>query len=204
MSEKADSACTCVQSDTCMDASRILKQLKLKMKGYSLAEKIKVDREDLILDLFQYYKDPDFNPELQIKIQFRREPAIDNGGLLREAYEDAFLALAKGDAGLKMFQGPYDRLVPIYRSDNVLNGVFEVLGKMVAHSIIQGGPGFPYLSPVVYWYVATGDLQQGIARASVLDISDGILEDYATRVSVSVSVSFSPCFNITLCSKSFN
>lgn len=204
MSEKADSACTCVQSDTCMDASRILKQLKLKMKGYSLAEKIKVDREDLILDLFQYYKDPDFNPELQIKIQFRREPAIDNGGLLREAYEDAFLALAKGDAGLKMFQGPYDRLVPIYRSDNVLNGVFEVLEKMVAHSIIQGGPGFPYLSPVVYWYVATGDLQQGIARASVLDISDGILEDYATRVSVSVSVSFSPCFNITLCSKSFN
>ena len=109
----------------------------------------------------------DFNPELQIKIQFRREPAIDNGGLLRQAYEDAFLALAKGDAGLKMFQGPYERLVPIYRSDNVLNGVFEVLGKMVAHSMIQGRPGFPYLSPVVYWYVATGDLQQGIARASV-------------------------------------
>ena len=107
LSEKADSACTCVQSDTCMDASGILKQLKLKMKGYSLAEKIKVDREDLILDLFQYYKDPDFNPELQIKIQFRREPAIDNGELLRQAYEDAFLALAKGDAGLKMFKGPY-------------------------------------------------------------------------------------------------
>ena len=41
-----------------MDASRILKQLKLKMEGYGLAEKIKVDREDLILDLFQYYKDP--------------------------------------------------------------------------------------------------------------------------------------------------
>ena len=202
LSEKADSACTCVQSDTCMDASGILKQLKLKMKGYSLAEKIKVDREDLILDLFQYYKDPDFNPEFQIKIQFRREPAIDNGGLLRQAYEDAFLALAKGDAGLKMFQGPYERLVPIYRSDNVLNGVFEVLGKMVAHSMIQGGPGFPYLSPLVYWYVATGDLQQGIARASVLDISDGILEDYVTRVSVTFS--FFPCFNITLCSKSFN
>lgn len=41
--------------------------------------------------------------ELQIKIQFRNEPAIDNGGLLRQAYEDAFLAPAKGDAGLKMF-----------------------------------------------------------------------------------------------------
>lgn len=97
-----------------------------------------------------------------------------------------------------MFQGPYEHLVPIYRSNNVLNGVFEVLGTMVAQSMIQGGPGFPYFSPIVYWYVATGDFQQGIARASV-DISDGILENYATRVSVAFS--FFPCFDIILCSK---
>lgn len=178
LSEKAD---TCEKSSTSMDASGILKHLKLKMKGYGLAEKVKVDRDDLVLDLFHYYKDPNFDPDLQIKLQFRREPAIDNGGVLRQAYEDAFLALAKGEVGLKMFQGPYERLVPIYRSDNVLNGVFEVLGKMVAHSMIQGGPGFPYLSPVVYWYIATGDLQQGVARASVMDISDGILAGYVAR-----------------------
>ena len=88
-----------------MDASGILKQLKLKIKGYSLTEKIKVDREDLILDLFQYYKDPDFNPDLQIKIQLRREPAIDNGGLLRQAYEDAFLALAIEMQGWRCSKG---------------------------------------------------------------------------------------------------
>ena len=137
-----------------------------------------------MLDLFHYYKDSDFNPEFQIKVQFRGEPAIDTGGVLRQAYEDAFLALAKGEAGLKMFQALFERVVPIYRSDNVLNGVFEVLGKMVAHSMIQGGPGFPYLSPVIYWYIATGDLQQGIARASVIDISNGILNSYVTRASV--------------------
>ena len=106
------------------------------MKGYGLAEKIEVDREDLLLDLFHYYKDSDFNPEFQIKIQFRKEPAIDTGGVLRQAYEDAFLALTKGDAGIQMFQGPPERLVPIYRSDNLLTGVFEVLGKIVAHSLI--------------------------------------------------------------------
>jgi len=190
----SDKPATCKQSGACMDASQVLKNLKLKMKGYGQAEKIKVDREDLVLDLFHYYKDSDFNPELQIKIQFRGEPAIDTGGVLRQAYEDAFLALAKGDAGLKMFQGPFECLVPIYRSDNVLNGVFEVLGKMVAHSMIQGGPGFPYLSPVIYWYIATGDLQQGIARASVIDISDGILNSYVTRVSVISVVTFSHCY----------
>lgn len=79
LSEEADSAFTCAQSHTSKNASGILKQLNLKMKGYTLAEKITFDREDLVLDLFQYYKDPDFNPQLQIKIQFRREPAIDKG-----------------------------------------------------------------------------------------------------------------------------
>ena len=169
-----------------LDATEILKNLKLQMKGYGLAEKIKVDREDLLLDLFHYYKDSDFNPEFQIKIQFRKEPAIDTGGVLCQAYEDAFLALTKGDAGIQMFQGPPERLVPIYRSDNLLTGVFEVLGKIVAHSLIQSGPGFPFLAPSIYWYVATGDLQQGLARARVVDISDGILEGYVTRVR--------PCF----------
>ena len=185
----SDKAATWKQSGACMDASQILNNLKLKMKGYGQAEKIKVDREDLVLDLFHYYKDSDFNPEFQIKVQFRGEPATDTGGVLRQAYEDAFLALAKGEAGLKMFQGLFERVVPIYRSDNVLNGVFEVLGKMVAHSMIQGGPGFPYLSPVIYWYIATGDLQQGIARASVIDISNGILNSYVTRVSVAFTFS---------------
>jgi len=191
LSDKAD---TCKQSGACMDASQILNNLKLKMKGYGQAEKIKVDREDLVLDLFHYYKDSDFNPEFQIKVQFRGEPAIDTGGVLRQAYEDAFLALAKGEAGLKMFQGPFERVVPIYRSDNVLNGVFEVLGKMVAHSMIQGGPGFPYLSPVIYWYIGTGDLQQGIARASVIDISNGILNSYVTRVSIGFTFSNYYCY----------
>ncbi|KAJ7354986.1 G2 M-phase specific E3 ubiquitin protein ligase [Desmophyllum pertusum] len=164
-----------------MDSTGVLKHLKLQMKGYGVAEKIKVDREDLVLDLFQYFKDPNFNPEMQIKIQFRREPAIDTGGVLRQAYEDAFLALAMGDAGIKMFQGPPERVIPIYRSENVLTGVFEVLGRMVAHSLVQGGPGFPYLAPVVYWYIATGDLQQGLTRASCVDIHDGVLGDFVTR-----------------------
>lgn len=79
-----------------IDATGILRNLKLQMKRYGLAEKIKVDREDLLLDLFHCYKDSDFNPEFHIKIQFRKEPAIDTGGVLRQAYEDAFLALTKG------------------------------------------------------------------------------------------------------------
>ena len=46
------------------------------MKGYGLAEKIKVNRDDLFLDLLDYYKDPNFNPELQIFSHKTRKEVI--------------------------------------------------------------------------------------------------------------------------------
>ena len=36
------------------------------------------------------------------------------------------------------------------------NEDFKVLGKLVATSIIQGGPGFPVLSPAAYNYLSSG------------------------------------------------
>ena len=37
------------------------------------------------------------------------------------------------------------------------SGLFKVLGKMVGHSIVQEGIGFPYFSPVCYWYMIGGE-----------------------------------------------
>jgi hypothetical protein len=53
---------------------------------------------------------------------------------------------------------------------------------MIAHSLIQGGPGVPFLAPGIYWYVATGDLSEAIARASCLDIGDAELSCFIERV----------------------
>lgn len=47
-----------------MDVLGIFKYFKLKMKGYGLVEKIKVDRDDLVFDLFYYYKDFNFDLDL--------------------------------------------------------------------------------------------------------------------------------------------
>jgi len=71
-------AATCKQSGACVEASQILEYLKLKMEGYSQAERIKVDR-DLVLDSSHYYKGSNLNPELHIKIVLRRESAVDTG-----------------------------------------------------------------------------------------------------------------------------
>ena len=123
-----------------------------------------------------------FDPHVPVKFQIRGEPAVDAGGVLRQIYEDVFLKILNGDGGLQMFQGPPDRVIPTYRSSTILSGTFEMFGKIIAHSLVQGGPGFPYLCPTIYWYISTGDLQQGVARLSCIDILDPILAEYVRRV----------------------
>lgn len=76
--------------------------------------------------------------------------------------------------GIRLFTGPPNRVTPLHRSENLLTNTFETIGKMVSHSLVQGGPGFPYLAPAVFWYVATGDLNEGISRASCIDVVDPV------------------------------
>ena len=66
-----------------------LKTLARKMNPYSTAEKLKVDREDLVMDVFQHYKDFNFDPSVRIKFQIRGGAVIDTGGV--------FLKIAKGE-----------------------------------------------------------------------------------------------------------
>ena len=60
--------------------------------------------------------------------------------------------------------------------------MFEVLGKMIANSLVQGGPGFPYLAPGIFWYIATGDLSQAVGRSSFIDVGDMDLAAFLERV----------------------
>ncbi len=152
-------------------ANDILKSIKSSMKSYAQAEKIKVDKEDLLMDIFHYYKSPKFDPTFPIKIQIRSQPAVDTGGVLRQVLTELFVEVVQGTGNFRLFTGPDGRLSPVYSSEHILTDVFEVLGKVIAHSIIQGGPGFPYLAPGIFWYIAT----EAVARSSFVDIADGEL-----------------------------
>lgn len=70
--------------------SDILNKLKTKMNPYCTAEKIKVDRDDVVMDVFQHYKDSNFSPHVPVKFQIKGEPAVDGGGVLRQVYQDFF------------------------------------------------------------------------------------------------------------------
>ena len=86
----------------------------------------------------------------QLVVQFIGERGVDSGSLWREFFEEALR-----EANSRMFAGEDDRRIP--RKDWSLEFLFEILGMLVSHSILQGGPGFPCLSPSVFSYLVSGN-----------------------------------------------
>ena len=52
------------------------------------------------------------------------------------------------------FDGPNAHLQPHFSAKTASSRVFKALGRMVGHSIVQNGIGFPYFSSLCYWYIA--------------------------------------------------
>ena len=73
-----------------------------------------------------------------------------------------------------MFHGNKHRLCPHYSPQ--LLPLFKILGTIIVHSLLQGGPGFPYLSPYVYWYLATGSEEMALSYVSPQDLTVNVTE----------------------------
>lgn len=162
---------------------QILQRLRLNMQPRGTREKLKVEQDDMVTDVYSYYKSSDFDPTVAIFVSLKGQPAIDTGGVLRQVFSDVFYNIANNDGFKNVFSGN-EYKVPVFSNELVVNGFFEILGKMIAHSLVQSGPGFPYLSPAIYWYLATGDLQIAIQKASCSDVDNRELADYISRVNV--------------------
>ncbi len=144
--------------------------------------KLRVDEEDFLSDTFHYYKDPSFDPTIRLRICLRGSPAIDIGGVLRQFYNKLFRKLINNDGGLLLFKGEPYRKIPVFSSTNVMAGIFEVIGKMIAHSILQNGPVFPFLSPIIYWYIASGSIDSALLMAPSMDVGDQRVEVVVRKV----------------------
>ena len=152
----------------------IISQLSKRMTGE--VKKLKVDPEDIINDALAFYKSPGFDPECPIRVYFSNQPAIDTGGVRRQFYSNLFTTIIESQS-LKLFESPLNNLMFAYNQQALNTGIVKFLGKMVAHSILQNGPGFPCLSLAHYYYISTDDIGKSTAYASIADVRDlGLLE----------------------------
>lgn len=134
-------------------------------------------------DALQVYKHPNFDPAHPLIVKYKQQPAVDTGGVLCEFYSDVFKEFINNPS-VRIFEGPSDKLQFYYNHTALTCGMPKMLGTMIAHSLCQNGPGFPYLAPSQYYYIATGDINQAIAYASIHDVHDYEIKTYIDQVNV--------------------
>ena len=61
---------------------------------------------------------------------------VDSGGVLRQFYSDLFEGLVQGKL-LLLFEGEEAHKVPGYQPQAVMSGMFEMVGKRIAHSLVM-------------------------------------------------------------------
>ena len=83
-------------------------------------------------------------------VTFVGEPAVDAGGPRREFFT---LLLKHISTNTSLFEGSVEHLLPTHNPPALINKEFYYIGKMIAASILQGGPAPEFFAESVaeYW-----------------------------------------------------
>ena len=108
----------------------------------NVRHRLTVDEETILEDCFCYYKSPNnLNPTKPLQIVFVGQTAFDAWGPLRQ-----FFSLISEKLSARFFEGNPPHLLPKIDANTILCELFIVVGKIIAHSIVHGCNGSPYLS----------------------------------------------------------
>ena len=103
----------------------VLQNLRRKMKSRGLREKLKVDPEDEVMDVYSYYKSSDFDPLIPISVYLKGEPAIDTAGVLHQVFSNVFYDLANNEGIKNIFVGSEDTVEDfLFSATNLLSMAF--------------------------------------------------------------------------------
>lgn len=142
-----------------------------------------VDRssgERLWLSAISFYKGALLRKEKlkkQLAVSFTEtgEVGADSGALRKEFFEDALK-----EANTRLFDGEADNRIP--KKDYSLKVLFELAGMLVAHSVLQEGPGLPCMSRAIYDYMVKGkcypnkaDIPLNLATTELLTFIDKVM-----------------------------
>ena len=73
-----------------------------------------------------------------------------------------FFAILMRELDKKLFEGNRSRCLP--KKDSNLQRMFETAGVIMAHSVLQGGPGFPCLCPAALSYIIHLDKERALEQ----------------------------------------
>ena len=70
---------------------------------------------------------------------------------------------------MQLFEGDYDSgyLLPAINHDAILCGHFKMLGRIIVHSVLLEGPGFPLFPLPIYNYIVEGTVEAALPYMEV-------------------------------------
>lgn len=136
-----------------------------------------VNEDTLFEDCFSYYKNPNFDPETPIRIKFENQPGIDAGGLTRQ-----FFMLVSHQIIDKLFEGNAGNMLPKTSANTILSEIYVAVGKVIAHSIVHGCQGLPFLSPAVYNYICSGSISKAARFVTLEQVANGVYVHYIKEI----------------------
>ena len=128
---------------------------------------ISVRRSHLWHDSVAQFTKGSFDPKKEVRVIFHGEEAVDGGGPSREYFRLLCSEIRK-KSGLFVSR---DRVINF--STNVyliVKQQFRLAGVMVATSIMNGGPGFPFLPKCLYEYIVQHKLDVNATRDDVASV----------------------------------
>lgn len=132
---------------------------------------VKVNRAVIFTKALSLYKVANHEPSMlkkSIIVEFSGEEGVDAETLKNNFFEEALR-----QADVKFFEGQPERRVPRchWGSEESL----EIVGCMIAHSLLQRGPGFPCLHPGLVHYLLTKNVAiESLNDSSILPVKDDI------------------------------
>lgn len=134
------------------------------------------------------YKAPAASLKKTPMVHFRGEAGIDRGALFKEFAETTLKALVMDqvEEGGPLFEGSHGHRLPVASKVHLMNRMFQVFGKALAHSLLHGGPGVKGLSPALKYALTSRIQQEDIQAANfpitVEDIPDPQLQELLRKV----------------------
>ncbi len=173
-----------------------LKFFVSRVKKGQFKEQLLITREkSFVSQVITKYKNPTFDLGGILSVEFRSfgtyELGVDAGGPTKEYFNGLMKDLQTGGyKGIRFFEGESGHLTLMYDYDLLSSGVFQIVGKMILHSVINGCRGIAGLSPAVETYILTGSRDTILEFLTVEDIPDPCLKEGLNEVFTSVVAEF--------------
>ena len=113
---------------------------------------INVRRQHVWKDSLRHFARPSFDIHKEIRVSFVGEEAVDVGGPRREYWRLLMKAMASSS---QLFEGDEQQKVLSHNYTKLQERQFYLAGCMVSSCVAHGGPGFPFLAPGLYSYIAS-------------------------------------------------